>query len=104
MCILTAEKVVVVRDTGETGIFSWSFNQKDLLFYEPSKSSDSSEFTVGSLIREGNWLNKCVEKLIIPIKELFNTRYFCFGVIQDVYNVIKHFRWTSHLWRPRSGN
>uniref|UniRef100_A0A8W8IDR8 Uncharacterized protein n=1 Tax=Magallana gigas TaxID=29159 RepID=A0A8W8IDR8_MAGGI len=50
--ITLTEKVVVVRDTGETGIFSWSFNQKDLLFYEPSKSSDSSEFTVGSLIRE----------------------------------------------------
>nr|XP_034325149.1 uncharacterized protein LOC105343823 isoform X1 [Crassostrea gigas]XP_034325150.1 uncharacterized protein LOC105343823 isoform X1 [Crassostrea gigas]XP_034325151.1 uncharacterized protein LOC105343823 isoform X1 [Crassostrea gigas] len=47
------EKVLVVRDTGETDVFSWSFNQKDLLFYEPSKSSDSSEFTVGSLIREG---------------------------------------------------
>lgn len=78
MCILTAEKVVVVRDTGETGIFSWSFNQKDLLFYEPSKSSDSSEFTVGSLIREGNWINKCVEKLFIPIKELFNIWYFLF--------------------------
>lgn len=47
------EKVLVVLDTGETSIFSWSFNQKDLLFYEPSKFSNSSEFTVGSLIREG---------------------------------------------------
>lgn len=78
MCIHTAEKVLVVLDTGETGIFSWSFNQKDLLFYEPSKSSDSSEFTVGSLIREGNCVNKYVDKLLNTIKELFNKLYlFC---------------------------
>lgn len=81
MCIFIVEKVVVVRDIGEIGIFLWSFNQKDLLFYEFFKFFDSFEFIVGLLICEGNQINKCVEKLFIFIKELFNIWYFCFGVI-----------------------
>lgn len=78
MCLHTAEKVLVVLDTGETSIFSWSFNQKDLLFYEPSKFSNSSEFTVGSLIREGYCVNKYVDKLSNTIKGLFNKLYLLF--------------------------